>query len=90
VLTRLIDDGKAINEVAKTALGLMHFENVDAAIAAGDAGDADLLQEKKDGSCVRGCYRCLLSYFSPLTTGRITRGCRAAGPKVQIALGHCS
>jgi len=61
VLTRLIDDGKAINEVAKTALGLMHFENVDAAIAA---GDADLLQEKKDGSCVRGCYRCLLSYFN--------------------------
>ena len=61
VLTRLIDDGKAINEVAKTALALMHFENVDAAIAA---GDADLLQEKKDGSCVRGCYRCLLSYFN--------------------------
>ncbi|MFA7586514.1 MAG: DUF1998 domain-containing protein [Novosphingobium sp.] len=61
VLTRLIDDGNAINEVAKTALGLMHFENVDAAIAA---GDANLLQEKKDGSCVRGCYRCLLSYFN--------------------------
>jgi hypothetical protein len=61
VLTRLIDDGKAINEVAKTALSLMHFENIDAAIAA---GDADLLQEKSDGSCVRGCYRCLLSYFN--------------------------
>ncbi|MGO8248979.1 DEAD/DEAH box helicase [Rhizobium johnstonii] len=61
VLTRLIDDGKAINEVAKTALSLMHFENVDAAIAA---GDADLLREKENGSCVRGCYRCLLSYFN--------------------------
>ena len=61
VLTRLIDDGKAINEVAKTALGLMHFDNVEAAIATGDVG---LLQEKKDGSCVRGCYRCLLSYFN--------------------------
>ncbi|TBH10155.1 DEAD/DEAH box helicase [Rhizobium leguminosarum] len=61
VLTRLMDDGKAINEVARTALGLMHFENVDAAIAG---GDADLLQEKDDGSCVRGCYRCLLSYFN--------------------------
>jgi hypothetical protein len=61
VLTRLIDDGKAINEVAKTALSLMHFENVDAAIAA---GDADLLREKEEGSCVRGCYRCLLSYFN--------------------------
>ncbi|MDX0952219.1 DEAD/DEAH box helicase [Sinorhizobium medicae] len=61
VLTRLMDDGKAINEVARTALKLMHFENVDAAIAAGDAG---LLQEKENGSCVRGCYRCLLSYFN--------------------------
>jgi hypothetical protein len=39
----------------------MHFENMDAAIAS---GDADLLQEKKDESCVRGCYRCLLSYFN--------------------------
>lgn len=61
VLTRLIDDGKAINEVAKTALGLMHFDNVDAAIAA---GDAKMLREREDGSCVRGCYRCLLSYFN--------------------------
>ena len=39
----------------------MHFENVDAAISVGDAG---LLREQKDGSCVRGCYRCLLSYFN--------------------------
>lgn len=61
VLTRLIDDGRAINEIARTALGLMHFENVDSAIAA---GNADLLQEKSDGACVRGCYRCLLSYFN--------------------------
>lgn len=61
VLTRLIDDEKAINEIAKTALNLMHYENVDAAI---EAGDADLLEEKADGSCVRGCYRCLLSYFN--------------------------
>ncbi|WP_319412681.1 DEAD/DEAH box helicase [uncultured Cohaesibacter sp.] len=61
VLTRLIDNRKAINEVAKTALSLMHFENVEAAISVGDAG---LLHEKKDGSCVRGCYRCLLSYFN--------------------------
>lgn len=61
VLTRLIDDENAINEIASTALSLMHFENVEEAIAAGDAA---LLKEKEDGSCVRGCYRCLLSYFN--------------------------
>ncbi len=61
VLTRLIDDAKAINEIAKAALSLMHLENVEVAIAA---GDADLLREKEDESCVRGCYKCLLSYFN--------------------------
>jgi hypothetical protein len=73
VLTRLMDDGKAINEVARTALGLMHFENVDAAIATGDAG---LLREKEDGSCVRGCYRCLLSYFNQPDHELINRASR--------------
>lgn len=61
VLRRMIDDAAAINEVASNALSLMHFENVNAAISA---GDASLLREQKDGSCVRGCYRCLLSYFN--------------------------
>ena len=36
---------------------------VDAAIAA---GDANLLQEKIDGSCVRGCYRCPQAVLGPL------------------------
>lgn len=61
VLSRLMDDPKAISEIARTALGLMHFENIDAAVAS---GDASLLTEKADDACVRGCYRCLLSYFN--------------------------
>ena len=61
VLTRLMDDPEAISEVARTALGLMHFENIDEAVST---GNADLLAEKPDESCVRGCYRCLLSYFN--------------------------
>src|SRR5690606_29656979 len=61
VLTRLMDNPGAISEVARTALGLMHFENIDAAVSS---GDADLLAEKADEACVRGCYRCLLSYFN--------------------------
>lgn len=61
VLTRLIDDPKAIAEVAKTALELMHFENIEKAISE---GDATLLTDADDEACVRGCYRCLLSYFN--------------------------
>lgn len=61
VLNRLIDDPKALCRVARAALMLMHFDNVDAAIAA---GDASLLTDSTDTACVRGCYRCLLSYFN--------------------------
>lgn len=61
VLSRLVDSPEAISEIARTALGLMHFDNIDAAISS---GDADLLTEKPEEACVRGCYRCLLSYFN--------------------------
>lgn len=71
VLTRLIDDHKAIGRVARTALDLMHFSNVDAAI---DAGDPALLTEKEGEACVRGCYRCLLSYFNQPDHEEINRG----------------
>ncbi len=71
VLTRLVDDAGAIGEVARTALELMHFENIEAAIGA---GDAELLAEKKDEACVRGCYRCLLSYFNQPDHEQINRG----------------
>src|SRR5690606_32296189 len=37
------------------------FDNVDEAIAA---GDAKLLVTREGEACVRGCYRCLLSYFN--------------------------
>lgn len=75
VLTRLLDDPAAINEVARTALSLMHFENVDKAITE---GDAELLQEKEGEACVRGCYRCLLSYFNQPDHEQIDR----ASPEV--------
>lgn len=61
VLSRLVEDPLALGRVAREALMLMHFENVDAAIAAGDAA---LLRSRDDEACVRGCYRCLLSYFN--------------------------
>lgn len=61
VLSRLVEDPQALGKVAREALTLMHFEKVDEAIAA---GDARLLVSHEGESCVRGCYRCLLSYFN--------------------------
>lgn len=61
VLSRLIEDPQALGTVAREALILMHFEKVDEAIAA---GDAELLSSHDGEACVRGCYRCLLSYFN--------------------------
>lgn len=61
VLSRLIEDPTALGKVAREALTLMHFDKVDKAIAE---GKATILTERKDEACVRGCYRCLLSYFN--------------------------
>jgi Lhr-like helicase len=61
VLSRLVEDPQALGKVAREALNLMHFEKVDEAIAAGDAA---VLADRVGETCVRGCYRCLLSYFN--------------------------
>ncbi len=60
VLSRLVEDENALRRVALAALNLMHFKEVDAAVADGDAS----LLKDADDACVRGCYRCLLSYFN--------------------------
>jgi len=61
VLSRLVEDPLALGTVAREALMLMHFDEVDEAIAA---GDATRLVSRDGEACVRGCYRCLLSYFN--------------------------
>lgn len=61
VLGRLVSEPKAFARVAREALNLMHFEGVDAAIAA---GDPELLVDQPEAQCVKGCYRCLLSYYN--------------------------
>ncbi|WP_192384288.1 DEAD/DEAH box helicase [Mesorhizobium silamurunense] len=61
VLSRLVAEPQALGKVARQALVLMHFEKVDEAI---DAGNAELLVSRGGEACVRGCYRCLLSYFN--------------------------
>jgi Lhr-like helicase len=61
VLGRLTTEPETLARVARTALELMHYRNLDAAIAAADAG---LLEDDPDAACVKGCYRCLLSYYN--------------------------
>lgn len=61
VLGRLLRQPDALASVAKTALELMHYTNIDAAIKA---GDISLLKEEADIQCVKGCYKCLLSYYN--------------------------
>jgi hypothetical protein len=61
VLGQLISDPKGLGKVAREALSLMHFDNIGEAIAA---GNPELLEEHGEQACVRGCYRCLLSYYN--------------------------
>jgi len=69
VLSQLIEKTDALRRVARTALSLMHFKGVDEAIAA---GDPELLSDEDD-ACVRGCYRCLLSYYNQPDHEKIDR-----------------
>jgi hypothetical protein len=61
VLGRLTAEPQVLARVARTALELMHYRNLDAAIAAADPA---LLEDEPDAQCVKGCYRCLLSYYN--------------------------
>lgn len=61
VLGRLTTDPQALARVARTALDLMHYRNLDAAIATADPA---LLADEPEAQCVKGCYRCLLSYYN--------------------------
>lgn len=61
VLTRLVSERSRLADVARSALGLMHYQNLDHAISTGDPAT---LTEVPNPGCVKGCYRCLLSYYN--------------------------
>lgn len=61
VLSRIVQEPGKLAETALAALELMHFENVENAIAA---QDPSLLTTNSEARCVKGCYRCLLSYYN--------------------------
>ncbi len=71
VLNQLFEDAAALRRVAKVALELMHYDQVEEAISS---GDTSLLQENHEASfCSQGCYRCLLSYYNQTDHGEIDR-----------------
>lgn len=61
VLSRLISEPDAMAKVAREALKLMHLVDVDEAVRDDDPGK---MLDDPAANCVKGCYRCLLSYFN--------------------------
>ena len=59
VLQRLITEKKALSEVARNALLMMHYH-----ISEGPLSLESIKANDSDTSCVAGCYRCLLSYYN--------------------------
>jgi len=61
VLGRLTSESHALCRVARKALEVMHYENIDEAI---ERNDVTLLTEAPRTKCVKACYQCLLSYYN--------------------------
>ncbi len=59
VLTRLVSDTTIIQDIAREALDIMHFD-VGTALPATSAA----LTDQAGTTCVAACYRCLMSYFN--------------------------
>ena len=61
VLGRLAAEPEMLAQIAVKALELMHYEDASSAITATDPA---LLRNIPNADCVKGCYRCLLSYYN--------------------------
>ncbi|MCU1248740.1 MAG: box helicase domain protein [Edaphobacter sp.] len=70
VLSRILQEPSKLAEIAYTAIELMHYEGIEVAAAA---GDPSLLVPVPNAHCVKGCYRCLLSYYNQLDHELIDR-----------------
>lgn len=69
-LGRLVTDPNALARVARAALEMMHYSDLDKAIASGQPSK---LTEDASAECVTGCYRCLLSYYNQMDHAIIDR-----------------
>jgi hypothetical protein len=61
VLNRLVSEPRVIAQIARGALDLMHYQNIDTAAIA---DNPSVLINDPIAECVKGCYRCLLSYYN--------------------------
>jgi Lhr-like helicase len=65
VLSRLATDGSHFAQVARTALGLMHYKVPENKVHPDDLIDlAGQSAGPKAHQCEAGCYQCLLSYYN--------------------------
>ncbi|MGC8731835.1 MAG: DUF1998 domain-containing protein, partial [Halothiobacillaceae bacterium] len=62
VLTRLVNDPRALAQVARQALHVMHYDVP--TDPAAPWPDFAMIDDQPDTRCVAGCYRCLLSYYN--------------------------
>jgi hypothetical protein len=72
VLARVARERDALARVAQQALHLMHYD------WTGNRPTPDTLTDRGQDDCVKGCYRCLLSYFNQPEHETIDRHNRAA------------
>ena len=75
VLSRILQEPAKLAQIARAAIELMHYDGIDAAAAA---EDPSLLVTVPYAQCVKGCYRCLLSYYNQLDHEVIDRTDEAA------------
>lgn len=61
VLARIMREPEILRAVVSEALSLMHFGKVEEAVAS---NSVDQLEDDPHAGCVKGCYRCLLSYYN--------------------------
>lgn len=89
VLSRLTGEADQLADVARIALGLLHFSVPDNAFTLEHLLTAE--QHRPDGNriCEAGCYQCLLSYYNQPDHDKINRQDHAA-LKLLVALANAN
>jgi hypothetical protein len=70
VLSRLVDDPKALSHVVFKAIELCHF---DLKHFVAEEMHPNAIRDVEGAKCVAGCYRCLLSYYNQMDHDVIDR-----------------
>lgn len=73
VLTRLATSDAALAEVARAALGLMHFNVPTGSFTVAELMGQEVHRDNGERICEAGCYHCLLSYYNQTEHDLINR-----------------